>query len=193
MPVHLLAAIYASAHPFCRFDEHLSVIYAYSSFPMGRLWELVFALILSEIHTPHLATLQAGLLYLHRVNQHEESAVADSAMCWSLVGMLVGLATSLGIGLECKPMGLPGWERRLRRRLWWATYSEDKWRSLLMGRPPYIRNDEWDVTELDDDDFQVDGLLSPPDRRLEQETLLAWPFQHFVRLSCMADDVQQSL
>lgn len=148
---------------------------------------MVLNLLLEEIHTPHLSVVQAGLLYLHKPLKNNESALADSPFIWSFVGLLVGLATSLGLTLECRPMGLPAWEKRLRRRLWWAVYSEDKWRSLLMGRPPYIRHDEWDVTKLDDQDFILDR---PSDDQAQQTGL---PFQHLSRLSCIADEVQHAL
>lgn len=192
VPVHLLAAIYASAQPFTKFDEHLSIISAYATLPTDRLWRITFEMILEEIHTPHLATLQAGLLYLHKQYQGSQSAVADSPLVWSFVGMLVGLATSLGLQLECRPMGLPAWERRLRRRLWWALYAEDKWRSLLMGRPPYIRHDEWDVTDLDDDDFHIDTEAFSPHNHA-REVQCALPFQSLTRLSCLAEEVQHRL
>lgn len=191
-PVHLLAAIYASAQSFTKYDEYLSIINVYTTPPTDRLWRISFEIIMEEIHTPHLATLQAGLLYVQKQSQGSQSAVADSPFVWSFVGMLVGLATSLGLQLECRPMGLPAWERRLRRRIWWALYNEDKWRSLLMGRPPYIRHDEWDVTDLDDDDFRIDTLLSSPDNQT-REAVCALQFQSFARLSRLADEVQHRL
>lgn len=187
MPVHLLAAIYASAQPFAKFDQYLCLVNAYSQPSTDQLWRMVLENLLEEIHTPHLAALQAGLLYLHKPLQDHQSALADSPFVWSFVGMLVGLATSLGLTLECRPMGLPAWEKRLRRRLWWAIYSEDKWRCLLMGRPPYIRQDEWDVTNLDDQDF---ALGQSSDGQVQQAGL---HFQHFARLSRIADEVQYGL
>ncbi|KAE8153474.1 fungal-specific transcription factor domain-containing protein [Aspergillus avenaceus] len=196
MPVHLLAAIYASAQPFAKFDGYLAILNAYSTPPTERLWRIVLEVFLQEIHTPHLATLQAGLLYLHKSPERSQSAVADSASVWSFVGLLVGLATSLGLQLECRPMGLPTWERRLRRRLWWATYAEDKWRSLLMGRPPYIRNDEWDVTDLDDDDFHNDkaSAISVSEHNpLDHDAVYARQFQYFARLTRVTDEVQHDL
>lgn len=172
IPVHLLAALYASALPFVRYDEWLSIVYAYQPPPTAQLWQLALDLILDEIHTPHLSVLQSGLLYLHKP---QKSALADTPFLWSFVGMMVGLASSLGLQLECRPTGMPLWERQIRRRLWWAIYSEDKWRSLLMGRPPYIRDDEWDVTDLDDADFE-----GPPAER----------FMRMVKLARVADEVQ---
>ncbi|KAJ5322336.1 hypothetical protein N7452_010625 [Penicillium brevicompactum] len=192
IPVLLLAAIYASAQPFIKLDEYLSVLNAYATPPTDQLWRIAFEMIMEEIHTPHLAVLQAGLLYLHKQQHGSQSAVADSPFMWSFVGMLVGLATSLGLQLECRPMGLPAWERRLRRRLWWALYAEEKWRSLLMGRPPYIRQDEWDVTELDDDDFCIDTQVSSPDSHM-QSASCAPQFESFARLACLVDEVQHRL
>ncbi|KAJ5279507.1 hypothetical protein N7478_004879 [Penicillium angulare] len=197
MPVHLLAAIYALATPFAKFDDYLCVLNAYSTPPTDKLWRMVFEIILDQIHTPHLATLQAGLLYLHKPKQTNQSAITDSPFVWSFVGQLVGLASSLGLQFECQPMGLPAWERRLRRRLWWAIYAEDKWRCLLMGRPPYIRQDEWDVTDLDDEDFridqmQIDFLLAPSDQS-QRDEVNAQQFQYFAQLSRIADEVQLRL
>ncbi|KAL3456268.1 hypothetical protein BJX64DRAFT_281500 [Aspergillus heterothallicus] len=179
IPVHLLAALYASALPFARFDETLSLVYAFQPPPAARLWRLSLDLILEEIHTPHLSVLQAGILYLHKLHDTpQQSSVADTPFLWSFVGAMVGLATSLGLQFECRPMGMPLWERRLRRRLWWAVYSEDKWRAILLGRPPYIRQDEWDVTDLDESDFEG----APADK-----------FMRIAKLARIADDIQLSL
>lgn len=194
IPVHLLAAIYASAQPFSKFDNYLCLFSAYSQPTTEQLWRIVLELILEEINTPHLAVIQAGLLYLHRQADGTESAIAESPFPWSLVGLLVGCSTALGLQLECRPMGLPSWEKRLRRRLWWALYSEDKWRSLLNGRPPYIRADEWDVTDLDEADFHRDqphlGLLLSPNNLDLSDGI---QFRHFTRLSRIADEVQHAL
>ncbi|CBF83901.1 Zn(II)2Cys6 transcription factor [Aspergillus nidulans FGSC A4] len=179
IPVHLLAALYASALPFAKYDEYLSIIYAYQAPPAVQLWRLTLDLILEEIHRPHLSVLQAGLLYLHKpCESAQAAALASTPFIWSFVGMMVGLAMSLGLQLECRPMGIPFWERRLRRRLWWAIYSEDKWHALLMGRPPYINEYEWDVTDIDEADFES----APADR-----------FVRMVKMARIVDEVQSSL
>jgi hypothetical protein len=92
-------------------------------------------------------------------------------------------------------MGLPAWECRLRRRLWWAIYAEYKWRSLLMSRPPCIREDEWDVTGLDDNEFRIDEalvvILSPASNHNAQDVLYTRQFQYSARLSRIADELQK--
>ncbi|KAJ5560724.1 hypothetical protein N7513_003123 [Penicillium frequentans] len=68
-----------------------------------------------------------------------------------------------------------------------------------MGRPPYIKDDEWDVTDLDDDDFLVSDSLrdalqrSSPDDQCQHEVWSGQSFQHFIRLSRVADELQHSL
>ncbi|KAL2826267.1 hypothetical protein BDW59DRAFT_171918 [Aspergillus cavernicola] len=179
IPVHLLAALYASALPFAKFDECLSIVYAFQPPPAPQLWRLALDLILEETHTPHLSVLQAGLLYLHKPCEGaQQASLADTPFLWSFVGMMVGLASSLGLQFECRPMGMPLWERRIRRRLWWAIYNEDKWRALLMGRPPYIRPEEWDVSDLDEADFET----APAER-----------FMRVVKMAKIADEIQKSL
>jgi hypothetical protein len=117
---------------------------------------MVYELVTEAIHSPRLGVLQAALLYIHQQPRDEaRHKTADTPFLWSFVGQIVGLACSLGLHIECRMWGIPAWEKRLRRRLWWAVYAEDKWRSLLMGRPPYIHPAEWDVSDLDEGDFLV--------------------------------------
>ena len=182
MPVHLRAAIYASALPFSTDDNHLSIWQTYNKPSLVRLWRIVYELVLVEIHRPHLSVLQSLLLYLHKNPAHESNqALPDTPFLWSLVGSTVGLATSLGLQLECGMFGLPNWEKRLRKRLWWAVYAEDKWRSLLMGRPPFIRREEWDVTELQSVDFAP----------FQDQTHIV--FKRFMDLTMIAESVQNDL
>ncbi|KAJ5578634.1 transcriptional regulator family: Fungal Specific TF [Penicillium hispanicum] len=166
IPVHLLAAIYASAMPFTVYDAVLCVSAAYEEPLSDRLWRLAHKLIIQETHTPNLAVLQASLLYLQQFPSGGQSALPDGPFIWSFLGSTVALAVSLGLHLEPRPWGIPVWEKRLRRRLWWAVYLEDKWRSLLTGRPSFIHHEEFDVSELGSSDFirdeaQGDGHTHP--------------------------------
>ncbi|KAF0329465.1 hypothetical protein GQ607_003414, partial [Colletotrichum asianum] len=86
--------------------------------------------------------------------------------------------------LECPMMGLPAQEKRLRRRLCWAVFIQDKFLSLHTGRPPYIRNDEWDVGELDNFDFLPWN---------ETHASKASPFRDLARLSLIAERLQADL
>jgi hypothetical protein len=194
IPIHLLAAIYASALPFKIHDPELVLCGVYDNQLCDKLWRMVYELIMQEIHTPHLSVLQACLLYLQRLPVGSQSALADSPFLWSFLGTTVGLASSLGLHLEPRPWGIPAWEKRLRRRLWWAVYLEDKWRSLLTGRPPFIDREEWDVQGLDDADFVVDGQGEiheqgqSHDRNVDHGAI----FRSFTKLAIIADNIHQT-
>lgn len=191
VPVHLLAAIYASALPFAAHDDYLCVLNTYNSTPADRLWRIVYELLAEEIHTPHLSVLQAGLLYLHKpLLDESRCATADTPFVWSWVGSMVSLACSLGLHIECRMWGIPAWEKRLRRRLWWAVYAEDKWRSLLLGRPPLLRREEWDMSDLDAADFahQAHGGATGHPAADEMEV----PFRFLVDLAQIAETIHDS-
>lgn len=165
------------------------MLHTYNELPVDRLWRMVYEIFVEEIHTPHLATLQAGLLYLHKPLDENRSATADSPFTWSFVGSVVGLACSLGLHIECRMWGIPAWEKRLRRRLWWAVYAEDKWRSLLMGRPPYIRREEWDVSELDKGDFVLQAHSPPGCTDIGDFDV---PFRYLIDLTQIAETIHES-
>ncbi|KUL83677.1 hypothetical protein ZTR_07504 [Talaromyces verruculosus] len=188
IPVHLLAALYASALPFKIHNPELVLCGVYDSQLCDKLWRMVYQLLMQEIHTPHLSVIQACLLYLQRLPVGSQSALADSPFLWSFLGSTVGLASSLGLHLEPRPWGIPAWEKRLRRRLWWAVYVEDKWRSLLIGRPPFLDREEWDVQGLDDVDFVIDGQGEAHDRNEEHGAI----FRSFAKLAIIADNIHQT-
>jgi hypothetical protein len=155
---------------------------------VSEIWRIVYRLIMEEIHTPRLSVMQAAILYLHKPQKDDQSyAVADTPFTWSFMGLAIGLAHSLGLQLECGMMGLPAWEKRLRKRLWWALYIKDKFLSLLLGKPPYLRSSEWDVVELNDDDFVItpQPLVPVPNLKL--------PFRDMARLAVIAEAVQEKL
>lgn len=183
-PLHLLGALYALALPFASNDEHLDVWFCQANPSTDALWRLVYDQLQEEIHQPQLSVLQAALLYLHKAPQNDvRYALSDTPFTWAWIGKIVGLATSLSLNTESSMFAIPSWEKRLRKRVWWAVYAEDKWRSLLMGRPPYIHHQEWDVEELEPFHFTFSSSELPGTGHN--------PFQRFVELARIAETVQE--
>ncbi|KAH7303875.1 fungal-specific transcription factor domain-containing protein [Stachybotrys elegans] len=192
VPTVLLAAIYASALPYTVHDSVLFDMVSLNNSLSNQLWEIVYRQIHEDLSNPKLAILQASLLYLQRMPSHNQRGQEDTPAQLSFLGSTVALAMSLGLHLNPQPWGIPAWEKRLRKRLWWAVYMQDKWTSLLLGRPPIIRQDEWDVEDLDEADLEIqqdgasDSLIS-----------LSWPrrdaiFSHIVRLAQLVEYIHQT-
>ena len=104
--------------------------------------------------------------------------------------------------MDCGPWSIPAWEMRLRRRLWWALYSEVTWRSLLLGLPSPISEGYWDVITLGDDDFTLDHLQCPDEETATQAPALQRPcvfchdghdFRFHAQLAIVAKDVGKLL
>ncbi|ENH69263.1 Urease [Fusarium oxysporum f. sp. cubense race 1] len=171
-------------------DDHLSIVDMHNQLPLETVWRLVHETLQVEIRHPQLCVLQAGLFYLHGIGQdHRPLSTAPDAFKWSWLGSLVGMAHNLGLHLETRMCAIPTEEKQLRARLWWALYTEDKWLSLLMGRPPYISEDEWDVSPLEESDFSVP--ISVPFADVTHAELTR-PFRDMSRLSAIASLVQSS-
>lgn len=185
MPTYLLAALYATALPFCSEDEYLASVFAHHAEAQDELWDIVNECLQREMCRPKLSVLQAALLYLHRRTQHYDSPdTSNTPSMWTFLSSVIALAYNLGLHLECRMYAIPSREKRLRRRLWWATYIEDKWISLLLGRPPQIQHEECDVSDLDEADFQPPGVPGGEGQR---------GFQDMSKLALVARSLQSSL
>jgi hypothetical protein len=177
--------MYALALRFVSYDEHCAIWHAQTSLSADTLWRFVYEELQEQVHQPEMSVVQASLLYLHKAPADEKRhSLTDTPFTWSWTGKLVGLTTSLGLHTECSMWAIPSWEKRLRRRLWWAVYAEDKWRSLLMGRPPYIHSEEWDVEELDSSHFGLTSADLPQREHI--------PFKSFIGLTQIAESVQKT-
>jgi hypothetical protein len=193
IPCHLLAAIYGISIPFARNDEHLIVAEVTGNLPQDQIWRIVYESLQEELHRPHLSTLQAGLLYLHKqtsLDGTEQLLAPVAAFKWTWLGSLVGLAHNLGLHMDTRMCAVPSEELRVRRHLWWALYIEDKMLSLLMGRPPYIHSDEWDVVAID---VTNHAYSQPVPFTGQPQSRAIAPFEEMAKLAIIAERVQSSL
>ncbi|EQB53428.1 hypothetical protein CGLO_06865 [Colletotrichum gloeosporioides Cg-14] len=183
LPTSLAAAIYGHALPFCVFDDKLCVD-VYTPPSADRLFKLAWMAALSQFHTPSLATVQTMLLLIQRrpTNRH----VADTPFKWVMLADTVALAQCLGLNLDPSDWSIPPWEKRLRRRLAWAVYVQDRWLSLNFGRSSHIQECDWDVSSLGPEDF---GGLSG----LEDEPAISKHFLHLASLTEIVSKIQLNM
>ncbi|OCK92696.1 uncharacterized protein K441DRAFT_688266 [Cenococcum geophilum 1.58] len=136
----LLAAVYILALNWWSYSSELALL---PKPDVPGLEKMAFKTMNDIIHRPKLSTIQAGLLLLQRPE-------GDS---WVLTTQLVGLGQDLGLHLDCSNWRIPTWERGLRKRLAWALFMQDKWGSLVHGRPSHIPTTDWAVKPLSESDF----------------------------------------
>lgn len=140
----LLAGMYILALNWWSRNPELA---SYSKPDAARLEAIAMKALTTAMERPKLSTVQAGLLLLQRPE-------ADS---WSLTTQLVAIGQELGLHLDCSSWSVPSWEYGLRKRIAWALYMQDKWSSLIHGRPSHIFNANWAVKPITEDDFDERG------------------------------------
>ena len=136
----LLAAVYILATNYWTYSPELSC----SSVPNVALLEkLALKALKYAVHRPKLSTVEAGLLLLQR----------SSRASWPLTAQMVAVGQDLGLHRDCSEWDIPGWEKGLRKRLGWSLFMQDKWASLVNGRPSHISATDWAVHPLVNQDF----------------------------------------
>lgn len=93
---------------------------------------------------PLLSTIQAGLLLLQSSTRNP----------YLMSTQLTTIAYELGLHQDCSQWKIGQPERSLRKRLGWMLYAQDKWFSLLHGRPSYVSAANWTVPPLSPQDFE---------------------------------------
>jgi hypothetical protein len=144
----LLAGMYILALNWWSHDPHLS---KHPRPNIAQLDAIASRTLTAAMQRPKLSTVQAGLLLLQRPE-------ADS---WSLTTQLVAIGQELGLHLDSATWSIPVWEHGLRKRIAWALYMQDKWSSLIHGRPSHIFSANWAVKHITDEDVTEEATLNP--------------------------------
>jgi len=136
----ILAAVYILAINWWDHSEELVNLPRPDLAELERLARVTLA---DAMYRPKLSTIQAGLLLSQRPEGDQ----------WAPTAQLVAIGQELGLHLDCTNWKVPPWERGLRKRLAWALYMQDKWGSLVHGRPSHIFASNWAVQPLSISDF----------------------------------------
>ncbi|KAH8596754.1 fungal-specific transcription factor domain-containing protein [Bisporella sp. PMI_857] len=105
------------------------------------------------LNTNEIVTVQAFVLFLVCVRRHD-----DTRFVWSLTGLAIRLAQSLGLHRDGSKFGLSPFDTEMRRRLWWNVCILDIRASDDHGSDPAI------IDQLFDTEFPLslnDSDLDP--------------------------------
>ena len=103
------------------------------------------------LNTQDLLTMQAFILFLVCLRRHD-----DPGLVWSLTGLAIRIALSLGLHRDGTQFGLPPFETEMRRRMWWQVATLDARASEDQGTEPTINERNFDTRmplNIDDQDI----------------------------------------
>jgi hypothetical protein len=110
---------------------------------VGRVEATAMRLLTESLPHADTSTIQAGLLIMQR----------SSLNTSSLNGQLVTAAFELGLHQDGSNWNISRANKGLRKRIAWALYMQDKWSSLVHGRPSHMSAANWTVRDLTEEDF----------------------------------------
>lgn len=182
VPSSLLAVVYNHGAQFWQ----CSPLAKTNSCPLQqeiRPW--IFSCLSFEARTPNLAIVQATLLFMQMMPR--QIRAPNHPGFWPMTNMLVGISQDIGLHVDPSNWSIVPSERKIRRILWWAVYTHDKWLSHMLGRPSHITAHNWNVKPLTLADF------SDEDGRLPFESVSsAQSFMALCSLSTILADVSDS-
>jgi hypothetical protein len=83
---------------------------------------------------------------------------------WHWLGLAISLARTISLNHDSQSQYVTMEERRLQRRLWWCCVMRDPMTALGMGKATYIKREDYAVSMLTLDDFEISGIPSEASR-----------------------------
>ncbi|KAJ5168645.1 uncharacterized protein N7482_004239 [Penicillium canariense] len=105
-------------------------------FDLHDLFEEAHSSLQREFHAPNLWKLQACLLLLYE--RPADNATIETPRTWIFSSHAVACAQMIGLHRDPGSWQICPWEKKVRKKLWWATYMADIWSSVCHGNPPLI-------------------------------------------------------
>lgn len=154
----LLAAVYTLTLKYLEFEPTAR---SARKPDVKRMEDTAMKLLTESLPHADITTIQAGMLIMQR----------SSLNTSSLNGQIVTAAFELGLHQDCFNWKIPPAERGLRRRMGWALHTQDKWCSLVHGRPSHMSAANWTVRDLVEDDFiGAFSATSPANKKPDPDT-----------------------
>ncbi|KAM3468007.1 hypothetical protein MY5147_008363 [Beauveria neobassiana] len=151
IPASLRGAIYALATVFWNRDPSLK---GPCPWEQHELHTQAQSSLRCELENPNLANLQACLLLIHMAPPWTDTVETPSI--WILAAQAVSNAQMSGLHQDPSNWNIESWEKKLRKKLWWAIYMADCWTSICHGNPPHIYRESFDTTPPDLEDVRFD-------------------------------------
>ncbi|KAI8947930.1 fungal-specific transcription factor domain-containing protein [Xylaria longipes] len=82
----------------------------------------------------------------------------DQKDTWHWMGVAISLGHTIGLHRNPANTNMPPQRRKLWKRIWWSCFMRDRLIALGMRRPTRIKDEDFDVPMLVEDDFDIKAL-----------------------------------
>ena len=82
----------------------------------------------------------------------------DQKDTWHWMGVAISLAHTIGLHRNPSTTSMAPSKQKLWKRIWWSCFMRDRLIALGMRRPTRIKNEDFDVPMLTEEDFEIQVL-----------------------------------
>ena len=82
----------------------------------------------------------------------------DQKDTWHWMGVAISLAHTIGLHRNPGTTSMAPARQKLWKRIWWSCFMRDRLIALGMRRPTRIKDEDFDVPQLEEDDFEILAL-----------------------------------
>lgn len=82
----------------------------------------------------------------------------DQKDTWHWMGIAISLAHTIGLHRNPANSSMSPSKKKLWKRMWWSCFMRDRLVALGMRRPTRIKEEDYDVPMLTEDDFEIQAL-----------------------------------
>merc|ERR1712000_446007 len=83
----------------------------------------------------------------------------DQKDTWHWMGVAISLAHTIGLHRNPENSNMEPAKKKLWKRIWWSCFMRDRLIALGMRRPTRVKDEDYDVPMLTEDDFEI-GVLA---------------------------------
>src|SRR5687768_13102797 len=101
----------------------------------------------------------------------------DQKDTWHWMGVAISLAHTIGLHRNPGTTSMAPPRQKLWKRIWWSCFMRDRLIALGMRRPTRIKDEDFDVPQLEEDDFEIQALpdnitVIPPECALMRDVAM---------------------
>lgn len=101
----------------------------------------------------------------------------DQKDTWHWMGVAISLAHTIGLHRNPGTTSMAPPRQKLWKRIWWSCFMRDRLIALGMRRPTRIKDEDFDVPQLEEDDFEIQALpdnitVIPPECTLMRDVAM---------------------
>src|SRR3954468_4052464 len=82
----------------------------------------------------------------------------DQKDTWHWMGVAISLAHTIGLHRNPENSNMEPSRKKLWKRIWWSCFMRDRLVALGMRRPTRVKDEDYDVPMLTEDDFETEPL-----------------------------------